>query len=131
MENNPIPLKTSNCFNYHDFIHTESGTTEELTVEITLSEYRELVGKAATTDVMLDQIGRDYAELSEKYGNAQASMDEMEKVLTDEKENSDLYLRNNADLRAEIERQNVIIADLKTRLAREIKSQDFEKEDAT
>lgn len=128
MENNQIPLKTGGAFNSIDFLQTEAGTLKELTVTITLAEYRDLVRQAATKDMLLANLGRDYAELSEKYGNAQKAMAELEKALMEEKNNSELYLKNNGHLRAEIERQKGIIADLEKRLVKEIKSQDFEKE---
>ena len=40
-----IPLKTDASYNPNDFIRTECGTMKELTVTITLAEYRELVSK--------------------------------------------------------------------------------------
>lgn len=39
-----IPLKTDDpCFERNDFVQTECGILEELTVTITLAEYRSLV----------------------------------------------------------------------------------------
>ena len=44
MENNRIPLKTDERhYESDDFIQTECGTMKELTVTITLHEYRQLI----------------------------------------------------------------------------------------
>lgn len=44
MEENRIPLKTdAKFFDTDDFVQTECGTMKELTVTITLHEYRSLI----------------------------------------------------------------------------------------
>lgn len=44
MAENRIPLKTDDSyFEKHDFVQTECGTMKELTVTITLAEYRYLL----------------------------------------------------------------------------------------
>lgn len=132
MENTQIPLKTSNHdFNRHDFVQTDCGLMEELTVEITLAEYRELVTQLATEKKEAvrfmferDRARQDLQEMENDF-NVEKFMHETAVAKGDDME------KENTRLRGEIERQNKIIADLKTRLSNEIKSQSYVKEDAT
>ncbi len=65
---NRIPLKTDcEFFNQDDFIQTECGTMRELTVTITLHEYRELVQNVnywrdKATALLLQRKEKDNAE---------------------------------------------------------------------
>lgn len=132
MENNPIPLKTSNPdFNRHDFVQTDCGLMEELTVEITLAEYRELVAQLATQK-------QEAVRFMFERDRARQDLQKMEHDFNEEKfhwleaagANADLA-KENTRLRGEIDRQSKIIADLKTRLSNEIRHQNYVKEDAT
>lgn len=132
MENNPIPLKTSNPdFNRHNFVQTDCGLMEELTVEITLAEYRELVTQLATQK-------QEAVRFMFERDRARQDLQKMEHDFNEEKfhwleaagANDDLA-KENTRLRGEIDRQSMIIADLKTRLSNEIRHQTFVKEDAT
>lgn len=132
MENNPIPLKTSNPdFNRHDFIQTECCAMEELTVEITLAEYRELVAQLATQKQEAvrfmferDRARQDLQKMEHDFN--------VEKALYEEAlDGGNDLAKENTRLRGEIERQIKIIADLKTRLSNEIRHQTFVKEEAT
>lgn len=129
---NKIPLKTDDPnFNRHDFVQTDCGLMEELTVEITLAEYRELVTQLATEkqEAVRFMFERDRAQqylckAEEELASANSMID---KALSDRDELS----RENTRLRGEIERQSKIIDDLTTRLANEIRHQTFVKEEAT
>lgn len=130
MENNPIPLKTSNPdFNRHDFVQTDCGLMEELTVEITLAEYRELVSKCALQQEQMFRciMERDREKRSREA--AECERDALQAQLDEAVENGNDLAKENTRLRGEIERQSKIIADLKTRLSNEIKSQSYVKEE--
>lgn len=132
MENNPIPLKTSNPdFNRHDFVQTDCGLMEELTVEITLAEYRELVTQLATEkqEAVRFMFERDRArqDLCKAEEELTCTNSMIDKAVSDRDELS----RENTRLRGEIERQRKFIDDLKTRLSNEFRHQTFVKEDAT
>ena len=104
---------------------------EELTVEITLAEYRELVTQLATEkqEAIRFMFERDRArqDLFDREHDLK-----IEKELRNEAvENGNDLAEENTRLRGEIERQSKIIADLKSRLSNEIKSQSYVKEDAT
>lgn len=129
---NKIPLKTSNPdFNRHDFVQTDCGLMEELTVEITLAEYRELVTQLATQK-------KEAVRFMFERDRARQDLQKMEHDFNEEKfhwleaagANDDLA-KENTRLRGEIDRQSKIIADLKTRLSNEIRHQTFVKEEAT
>lgn len=130
MENNPIPLKTSDPdFNRHDFVQTDCGLMEELTVEITLAEYRELLTQLATQK-------QEAVRFMFERDRARQDLQKMEHDFNEEKfhlleaagANTDLA-KENTRLRGEIERQSKIIADLKTRLSNEIRHQNYLKEE--
>lgn len=132
MENNPIPLKTSNPdFNRHDFVQTDCGLMEELTVTITLAEYRELVTQLATEkqEAVRFMFERDRArqDLFSREHDLNVEMELREQSVA----NGNELAKENTRLRGEIERQSKFIADLKTRLANGIRHQTFVKEDAT
>lgn len=132
MENNPIPLKTNSPdYISNDFLQTECGAMEELTVTITLHEYRSLVGECA---LQKEQLFRYMMERDREKRSREAAEHERDalQVQLDEavSDGNDLA-KENTRLRGEIERQSKIIADLKTRLSDEIRHQNYMKEDAT
>jgi chromosome segregation ATPase len=75
MENMPIPRKTDDIQNPDDFVQTECGVLKEITVSVTLHEYRDLVTQLAC-------LRADNLHLEEKLNEAKGLLDEAEKKVT-------------------------------------------------
>ena len=92
-----IPLKTDAVYNPHDFIQTECGTMKELTVTITLAEYRELVrkveehiaaesrawSKVAEKNVHAHKIENENEDLRAEIESLRAEIEQMRRDFTD------------------------------------------------
>ncbi len=63
-----------NHYNEDDFVQCESGDLRELTVTITLCEYRNLVRENAEQDKIIDRLHEEKAELEKKYSDATVAL---------------------------------------------------------
>ena len=61
-----MSLKTDcGCYNENNFVE-EDGQIHELTVEITLGEYRNLISEITRQDILIDRLTEEKNELQEK-----------------------------------------------------------------
>lgn len=74
-DTNRIPLKTDDdMLLWTDFVQTECGTLRELTVTITLHEYRDLIRECAEADEMNGQLHEQLADLRNRLEEAERKL---------------------------------------------------------
>lgn len=76
----------SNCYNEDDFVQDEHGGLKELTVTITLCEYRNLIRELANQEAAIERLHEEKTELENRCLSLENTLAIREVFYTEEQE---------------------------------------------